>query len=138
MLFGGQIGPNTFQYFKSDDTAKCSALVLITGAGNRLSEQEKGLQCCISVHLVPSSDAVMHTVPLEVARTEVLMECVQRTLIFPRTLIFVHFTFSQSGIENGKLKCFSKFLINERKPATFIAGEREGEGKGKEKRKGEK
>lgn len=62
MLFGGQIGPKTFQYLKSDDTAKYSALVLITGAGNRLSEQEKGLQCslvlcCISVHLVPSSDA---------------------------------------------------------------------------------
>lgn len=135
MLFGGQIGPNTFQYFKSDDTAKCSALVLITGAETDSQSKKKDYSVA-SVSIL--CQAVMHTVPLEVARTEVLMECVQRTLIFPRTLIFVHFTFSQSGIENGKLKCFSKFLINERKPATFIAGEREGEGKGKEKRKGEK
>lgn len=38
-------------------------------------------------------------------------------------------------IENGKVTCFSKFLINERKPATyFIVGERDREGLREKKR----
>lgn len=121
----GQNWPEDFSVSKSEYTSHVFYLSLTTEAerDSQSKKNDDSVFCCTSIQLVLWRD--VHGSNWN-SPTKV-MEHVQWTLIFLRHWFLYTLLHLSPVIKNSKLKCFSKFLINERKPATFIVEKRETE-----------